>query len=202
MVCSLELVRRSFAEESQWLLDAYVGNLAHDPPLPREPGLCAEMAVVRLHDAWARFSRELVLQSAACAPTTAAGVLIPRAPGIRRRRDVIPVLLATYRKRVFEPRWAAAKEAIDAAQRLRIANLGTVAAALGAMNSPSEEIRLVRNYFAHRSESTVAEIRAHPSLGGRALNWKALASDQVGPGVMRIEQWIIRLRAIAEAAIQ
>jgi hypothetical protein len=41
-------------------------------------------------------------------------------------------------------------------RRLNIANTGTLAAALGASNSPAEEIGNVRNYYAHRRRGAAA----------------------------------------------
>lgn len=165
-------------------------------------GLTADMAIVRLHDAWARYCRELVVSSAGERPTTASGIRLPLAPGIRCRRDVIPTLLATFRGPRYEPKWARAQKAIDAATRLHVANVQQIAAALGASNSPAEELRVVRNFLAHRGVDTARQVRALSVYSTRKLNWRLLAADHVGPGVTRFEDWVIRLEALAEAAIQ
>ena len=165
--------------------------------------LSAEMAVIRLYDAWARFCRELVILSAGGAPHTANGIPVPRAPGIRGIKDVIPTLMQTYSRRRFEPGWARGSECIDAAVRLRINNLMTVQAAIGATNSPAEELRLVRNFFAHRSLSSAQEIYQqnwHPS--GNRLNIENLTARMTTGGVTVMESWILNLQIVAEVAIQ
>ena len=161
------------------------------------------MAVIQLHDAWARFCREIVILSAGCRPVTAAGNRLSRVAGVSGRRDVIPRLLDTYTKRRFEPRWGDSGEAIDAARRLAIQNAGTFAAALGAANSTAEEVRRIRNFFTHRSERAARAVRTHPNHGLTAsLDVLALAGTLVTPGIMRMHSWINNLHAVAEAAVQ
>jgi hypothetical protein len=142
---------RRLKGETAWLQDEFLraisaGNQRHSQ-------LACEMAVVRLHDAWARFCRELVILSAFGRTTTLSGAALPPCHrSIKRCHSVIPTLKATpgrgYR---FEPRWADAAECIQAAQRLSIANFSTVSAALGATNSPAEDIRRARNFYTHRA---------------------------------------------------
>lgn len=161
------------------------------------------MAIIQLHDAWARFCREVVILSAGCRPVTATGLRLSRVPGVSSRRDVIPRLLSTYAKRNFEPRWGDSGQAIGAARRLAIQNAGTFTAALGAANSTAEEVRRVRNFFAHRSERAARSVRTHPNHGrNTSLDVLNLAGTVVPPGIRRIHSWINNLHAVAEAAIQ
>ncbi len=74
--------------------------------------------------------------------------------------------------------------------------------ALGASNSPAEEIRIVRNFYVHRGKDTAALVQSHPSFRNRPLNWMSLLSHLAGPGVTRMELWVVRLRSVARAAIQ
>src|SRR6266852_6287401 len=87
------------------------------PPRPADAKLCQaihqknrELCVIQIHDAWARFCRELIVQSAACRPVSLGGSVIPLAPGVTHRNDVMARLLATYPKKTkkppyWEPRW-------------------------------------------------------------------------------------------------
>lgn len=165
--------------------------------------LGGEMVVVRLHDAWARFCRELVIMSAGCKPYTATGIPLNRVPGVKQRGDVVPKLISTYSSRRYEPRWADATECIDAARRLGIGNFSTVSAALGATNSPVDDLRHVRNFFAHRRKGTADKVRAR-SFYGAAMNIKVedLVGQVVPPGTTRMESWVIDMRIVAEATIQ
>lgn len=201
---SLAKQYRRFLVETAWLLESF--DVARSTLHTSESGLHrlgGEMTVVRLHDAWARFCRELVVTSASCKPYTATGIQLRRAPGVKRRADAIPTLMSKYSKRKFEPRWADAAECIGAARHLQIANLSTISAAIGAINSPVDDLRHVRNFFAHRWKGTANKIKAlsfyNPSIN---LNLEDLVGQIVPPGITRMESWIIDLRLVAEAAIQ
>jgi hypothetical protein len=115
------------------------------------------MAVVRLHDSWTRFCRELIVLSAYGNTVTFSGNQISKSnPLITDLASVIPLLMSSlYRKPQWsEPRWGTARDCIDAATRLGIQNLSTVAAAIGAANSPGNELRIIRNFYAHRKKET------------------------------------------------
>src|SRR3546814_18217376 len=87
---------RSFYSEAAWLQCEF-GLAAKLRQPPNQ--LTCEMCVLRLHDAWARFCRELVIASAIGHTFTLGGTVLKAAPGISSRASVIPALLATYRKR-------------------------------------------------------------------------------------------------------
>ena len=197
---------RNFLRETNLLLNVFsfsLGKVRYTSGRNHIFRLSGEMSVIRLHDSWARFCRELVIQSAGCKPYTANGIQLPLAPSIRRKSEVISVLFNTYQRRRFEPKWARPSECIDAARRLNIANLGTVSATIGATNSPAEDLRLVRNFFVHRAENSANEIKAKNLLAtGIKINLENTAGVIVTPGVTMMESWIIDLRNIAEAAIQ
>src|SRR4051812_28276184 len=132
-MASLYSIYKNFVVQTENLREIF------DVPLPRDSKTSAacspaharskEMCVIALYDAWARFCRALVIASAADSPRTLKGNKIPRAPGIRRKADVIPSLLSTYGRRKFEPRWADATETIDAAKRIGIRNEQTISIA-------------------------------------------------------------------------
>ena len=197
---------RRFLAETAWLLTAFDArlaglNAAH--PLGQLHRLGGEMAVIRLHDAWGRFCRELIISSAGCRPFTASGVRLAVPPGIRGRRDVIPFLLSTYRQRTYEPKWAVSGDCLSAAQRIGIANLATVVAAIGSTNSPAEDLRRVRNFFAHRGKWSADQVRFNCTFSvGSQLTLEALVGQLVPPGITRMEAWVIDLRIVADAAVQ
>jgi hypothetical protein len=196
-----------FNHETEWLLlefDRALNDLVASGSSDRFARLSAEMAVVRLHDAWARFSREIIILSAGARPYTASGIRLSTAPGIVQIPDVIPALFNTYsRPRRFEPRWARPSESIDAARRLNIQNFSTVAAAFGATNLPAEEMRPIRNFFAHRGKDTANEVRMQSFFAPRdKVNVESVAGKLVPPGITIFESWVINLRLVATASIQ
>lgn len=203
---SLNEPYRRFLSETAWLLDYFKISLSElGTPISQQRlyRLSGEMTVIRLLDAWARFCRELVIISAGCNPLTVRGTQLARAPGIKRRTEVIPTLMSTYSRRRYEPNWAQATECVDAAQRLRIRNFSTVSGAIGAVGSPVDDLRRVRNFFAHRGKGTVDQVQLCtfyvPSLN---FDLESLVGQIVHPGTTRMESWIVNMRALGEAAIQ
>lgn len=164
---------------------------------------CREMCVVRLYDAWGNFCRELIVQSAGCEPTTKSGIRVPLAPKIAKRNDVIPVLMSTYANRTREPYWPSPYESVDAATRLKIANATTVTSAIGVTPSPLPDLRVVRNFAAHRNEETGREFqRVAATLGlGPSAQVDDAVKTLVVPGIPLFERWVLVLRSMAEAAI-
>jgi hypothetical protein len=205
-VSSLDLPYRRFLQSSAWLLLEFNRELAalrSGKLSTKSFSLLPEMAALRLHDDWARCCREIILASAVDEPTTMSGLVLPKAVGLVTRLDAETASIQSTRQRRFEPRWATASEAIRAAQHLHLANATTVNAAIGAANSPAEDFRHVRNFFAHRAENTADKVRAlnfySPSM---SLNAEELLAQTVNGGITRFESWILGLRAIASAAIQ
>jgi len=145
----------------------------------------------------------LIIESAGGEPTTSTGALVKRAPKVRSRKDVIPVLMSTYPNRGREPYWSSPHESIDAATRLKIVNSTSVTAAFGVTPSPLPNIRVTRNFIAHRNEHTARDLQ---SLAvGLGLSPRAQVDDivntRVVPGISLFERWILELRFMAEAAV-
>ena len=201
----LEDIYVGFAVETEFLTEQF------RTPLPGKPfdTQCAEphkmtrqMCAVRLHDAWARFCRELVIQSASREPIDISGATIPLAPGIASPVDVIPTLLATFAKKRFEPRWYDASECIDAAQRLRLANYRSISTALSITPSPADDLRTVRNFVAHRNKQSALNVRSLKKKLGvsdRASLDDLLTFPSSG-AVELLVVWIYQLRNIAKIA--
>lgn len=189
--------------ELSWLEKEFLSAASHGSE--RDKQLTCEMVVIRLHDAWARFCRELIILSAVGRTVTLGGApLSPSSTSITNCSLVIPALLSTYRskKRVFEPRWAVAQECIEAGKRLGIHNYSTVAAALGAVNSPADNIRCVRNYYAHRKRGT-AEKAITTKLFSSTTQPRIFELAAYTSGGSRvIESWVDGLVLIATAAAQ
>jgi hypothetical protein len=173
-------------------------------------------AVIRLLDAWNRFSRQLVLVSARGNVITDNGVKIRRssvlAPGQLALDGLRAALPPNVRQRpVWEPRWFVPRRAIAAAATLAIENLTSVSAGLGlsatipglSVGNP-EDLRICRNYFAHRSKTTFDELWGLKQQLGVPV-WTAvdaLPKVVVSGGATLFNVWCLDLLIRARAAIQ
>lgn len=192
-------------------------TLCDDSRLHRVRSFC----IVRLYDAWELFCRELVIESASARPITSAGVRLARAPGVQRRRDVLPALRGLQARSVpswWEPNWGISASCLDAVRLLQLSNRNTLAAAIGgsvlggaspfvsisgSSLSPSDQLRRVRNFVAHERENTAHMVGPVAAALGLPRLPKAtdLAATVVPPGVSYIEALAIDLRVIAHAAV-
>ena len=92
---------------------------------------------------------------------------------------------------------------IDAARRLNIPNFSAVAAAFGATNSPVEEMRPIRNFFAHRGLNSANAVRRQSFFTATdKVNVESVAGKLVSPGITLFESWVVNLRLVATASIQ
>ena len=161
--------------------------------------------VIRLFDAWSRFCRSLVVLSAGARPVTKTSGRLLHAPGIASVTDVLPKLRALHPKKPpwWEPRWGRAGDCLDAARDLQIGNFPTVSAAIGSTPSPAEDIRIVRNFYAHRGAATFVLTRRVATgygITGR-VHPDAIAVFPVVGGVSVFESWIVDLLTVAESAV-
>lgn len=202
---SLEIPYLSFIRESRWLLsefDRELQNFSTGKIAPASFSLLPEMATLRLHDEWARFCREVILSSATDRPFTANGVRLAKPAGINGRADAVAASIRSTGGK-YEPKWATASNSIKAAKTIAVSNLATISAALGAANSPAEDLRHVRNFFAHRAQDTADKVRALGFfVAGTKLNAAGLLASTVPGGASRFEAWIRGLGVVASAAIQ
>lgn len=194
---------RSFMRETIWLCEEF--SLCSQDRESTRNRLAAEMITVRLHDSWSRFCRELIIISARGNVVTLGGVkLKPCLSTIKTRDDVIVELLKKYRNkdRRNEPFWYSATECISAGQKLGIGNLSTITAALGASNSPAHELRIVRNFYAHRKKTTALGAIQTGKFNGPHSPQVFQLSAFTNGGVTILESWKYDLIAIATAAAQ
>ncbi len=201
---AFETPLRKLRLETEWL--HYEFAKASSDPNSRRSQLTCEMSVIRLYDSWARFCRAAVIISAYGKTETLSGTLLTASslPSITSRAQVIPTLLSTFKKKkhLYEPDWDRADQCIDAGRRLVIQNLSTMAAALGAVNSPADEIRHVRNFYAHRRQDSCANALSTNCFPVLRRPVVFRLNDYTTGGTTVIASWIQRLLAIAVAAVQ
>lgn len=189
--------------ENLWLRSHFLSTAVHSRG-NEQAKLSAEMAVVRLYDAWSRYCRELIVISALGGATTLGGVYLKRSTKASNRKQVIHAATTTTSGRQRWVKWGVATECINVGNRLGIANINTVAAALGATNTASEELRTVRNFFAHRSKGTreMAMNTNRFPVGRRPHVWELAIGGSPTLGLTTFEIWVDNLEATAEAAAQ
>lgn len=164
------------------------------------------LCVIWLHDVWVRFNRRLIVESARGRPRTVTGHRLSPAPGVASPQSVILQLRRLNPKKPpwWEPRWGDPTECIDAARRLRVTNLSTISAGLGSTPSPVDDLRLTRNFYAHRGQETahdVIQIIRRNGLTG-IQHADQLIVAPIAPGMLLFENWAFDLLVIAEAAVQ
>ena len=203
---------RKFLRETEQLTQVLV-TLGHLPSSgwaeKEKEKLVAEMCVMCLHDAWARFCRELVVTSAYAEPLTATGTRVPKVQGIQRRSQVIPRLLSTYKRRTQEPSWYLARDCIDASSRLQLANHVTISNGIGLSFptlsvSPNDQVRMVRNFFAHKNPDTAREVKqvARSLNLPTSDNASGVPTTLIPPGITAFAFWVNCLRSMAYLSIQ
>ena len=212
MVLALGGVLRRFVREVELLRAAFVRQLplltGRGLWLEAEPIAIQSYAIIRLHDAWARYSRSLVLSSAyPC--RTLTGVPISRSPLLPSGGSALDTLRSTYppkrqKKALWEPRWFDSTEAITAAQQLQINNFPNVSAGLGLVGHGPEELRACRNFLAHRSHYSNSELDAVRIRLTLPMSYAAeeLAAATVTGGATLFDDWCLDLLQRAETAAQ
>lgn len=211
MPASLVAIYRRFSKETAMLTRTLEASIAsRHTHLTSQQSFVVELCVIRLHDAWSRFCRELVVTSAYAKPLTAQGNRVQRVPGVKRRDQVIPKLLATYPKRNKEPTtWYMPGDCLDIAKRIEVSNYSAIASGIGASfpgasPSPDEQVRRVRNFFAHRhqeSASLALEIARSLNIPG-ITHPRSLVVATIPPGISVFGLWANRLRLMAYLSIQ
>jgi hypothetical protein len=193
---------RHLQKETGWLLLEFMQS-AKKFPVDRHGQLACEMVVIRMHDAWARFCREIVITSAIGNTVTISGLPVSRCHvTVTDHGSAVAYLLSTYKKRRYEPKWGDVQECIDAASRFRVTNLSTLSAGLGATNSPAEEIRHARNYYAHRKGGSALKAMATNLFTGKYFPEVRDLNRFTSGGSTVIESWVQRLTSVATASIQ
>lgn len=198
-----------FSRRTGWLSAAF--TQASDTPLDQaceNPHVLArENATVFLQDQWSAFCRDLVYSSWRGGCITASGSMLPARVGARSNHAALLALKSTYtgkqkKSRHWEPKWFDPIDTLEAAKRLHVPNIAAISAGVGLSPSPLDELRAVRNYFAHRGRESSERLK--PYTGGPvtvAAAHDLLTQRSLGGGY-RFESWVADLDVMARAAVQ
>lgn len=109
------------------------------------------LAFLKQNDAWSKFCRRLLVASALGFDGFSGGH--GPAPGISSEADVMSALNIRVPWK-DDRKWHVANDFLGAARTLKVANIGTLNGSIGSTPNPSEQIRYVRNFFAHANPHT------------------------------------------------
>ncbi len=196
-----------FSRKAYWLAAAFAQ--AARPPLDVNCTdahvLTRENATVYLQEQWSAFCRDPVCSSWRGGVWTLGGTYVQARSGSRTNGAALAALRATYtgkqkKAKHWEPKWFDPLETIEAARRLTVPNFSNIAAGVGLTPSPLDELRAVRNYFAHRGRESSSRLATY--VGGQVTDASAhaLISDTTLGGGYRFELWAAELDSMARAA--
>jgi len=168
--------------------------------------------VVSLWDSWNRFMRALLLSSCSSVQITGASghlycpaLALTEAQAVTHLVQVSRSRSNSVRSMAGEPSWYDLNAIYDMTQELQLANSQQIvtavtssAVSLGAgfvASNPIEEIRAIRNFIAHKGNSSLSRARRYMSS-----HVTAHTHDLQLGGVTRFSQWVDSLAAIAETA--
>jgi len=119
--------------------------------------------VICLYADWEEFSENLLTTSARLKPITTSGVMVSRAPGIKDSSDFRTELARVYGKKPadrFSVGWGTPSRFVKIATKLQVRNQATLVSAIASASSPADDLRVFRNFLAHRNFDTARQVRA------------------------------------------
>lgn len=162
----------------------------------------AEHITFQLQNAWEMYVRNFILSSATGRASGFGGKVPASVPRVYRTREAVSHYLLQLTGKPFEPKWYRPSDAINAATKLNIANVGNVAAAIGSTPWLLENLRLTRNFFAHRSRSSALALRALNWFGpGDVIEVETTLFPFDAGGVRRFESWCAAMKIVGRAML-
>lgn len=202
---ALETTYRRFVKESQALLAAFDAPLSGDSCIVPHR-LARDMCVVRLQDAWMRACKEVFMSSACDEPLTPSGQVVHRV--VPSRAQVLPALRSTFtghskKPLWWEPDWGNPRVFLDASSRLGLSNYATLSLGMSITPSPTDNVRKIRNFLAHRNRDTadlVAEVARFYLLAPESQAEQIITAF-LPPGISIFESWVDDLRVMVRTIV-
>ena len=176
-----------------------------DPDCRDAHALAREDATIQLQDQWSVYCRDLILASWRGGISTLGGTTLKRRSGDCSNSAALDTLRATYvgrskKSKTWEPKWFDSVQALDAAKRLGIANFAEVSSGLGLSPSPLDQLRAVRNYFAHRGKDSADRLEPFLTVRPTAAGAHQHVASLTLAGVPMLVRWAAELDTMAWAA--
>ena len=147
------------------LLRSLVDNLS--PPVKPEDARTVVYVTIEALNLWSNFCRSFYLSCCFNAKTSGGHSVVISGPVINSHLDAIQFAVSVTGRsrrrsgpwsRRDEPAWHVPRIFLTVLTRLGMSNWTTVQAALSYPMGAFDDLRAVRNFFAHRNEETVAEV--------------------------------------------
>lgn len=204
---NLDRDARLFASQAHRIL-AVFNSTDHPPAVnccKRSHAPARSACVLHLHDRWSEFNKNLFVHSAIGGYVTRAGTILNRAAYLGPSDDPVTKLRNLQRSNppsYWEPKWTVTSQYIAVCNQLGLSNYSNISAAIGSVGSPSQELRITRNYLAHRKTSTALAVVTEltPYGANTSLNIDQLLTSYVPGGVTLFEHWVNKLVLIAFTA--
>lgn len=193
---------RTFMKRSEKLRERFLelcpaGHVAND-----HHAYALKFIVISLLDAWSDFNRSVVLKSAVGKCTTVGGSILPKGKYVAEAEALIAAKTSRKGKIGVEPRWHDARESVATAKKLSLGNYLTYSAAISSLSSPADQIRLVRNFFAHERSDCAEKLMASAGfVSGMDLSPTGVTGFVISDSRMVFEFWVDELQLIAAASV-
>lgn len=163
-----------------------------------------ERLLIQLQIEWELFVRNIILDSATGKYKDKQKNKIFSTYKINSREQASHTLISLYNKRKAEPSWYITKDAIDAAEKLKISNYDKISLELGVTPWPLEDLRHIRNFIAHQSKSAALNVRkksTQPYLS-RNINIIDIINKYSYQGTKNYSYWISFIKIIAKKIVE
>lgn len=212
MRTSLDKTYRKFLSRTTHLLSIFLESelrISHRVGYQHSSIMAQEMAIIRIHDEWSRYCKELIILSACGKPVTLSGTVLPRIPKFRSKNDVIREV-STHFKATNRPQnipWHVPQHIVPLVNKLKLANRSNISAGIGATPSPIDDLRNIRNFLAHKNEISIKKVHETAKALGLSSQFTALnIVKQFDPSrsfaTSYIESWVNTLQVMAFVAAQ
>ncbi len=157
-----------------------------------------EHATINLLNIWSEFNGDLLLLFANGGFTTFSGTRITASNSFSRET------LEAHLRSVFgggRNNWFASYHAstqmVGYINRINPSNRNILVSSIGSTNNCSQDIRCIRNFFAHKNENTLAKVKT----AFNTYDARSVIHDTIGY-IPRWKHWSASLLVVAEACLQ
>lgn len=186
-------------EKRTQTLEAEAGLLSLRRKLTIQERRQSEHLVYQLQIVWECFVREYVVNSALGKHNDRNGPTEARIARFFSSKEAVANYIVASGRSRYEPKWYSSQEVIAVANRLRLSNFSDISAAIGVTPWPLEDLRLIRNFFAHRSKFAAIKVRNIPWFNNTDdILVENTAFEYSSNGVLHFEEWARHMRLTAQ----
>lgn len=162
------------------------------------------ISTINLYAGWEEFTHRLLLSSSYAKPYTASGIRLIQATGITCRQDFEDEVKRAFNRNPnvpWSPSWGRIQHVRRILSHVQPQNSGTVLAALSSATSPTDDLRLARNFFGHVNPDTARQVQRLLVFQGSG-SLEAWICQRNPQGNTKFSEWVVALQDMAYAAVQ